>query len=101
MATNKEFESFNGQIVLTTNCLIPVKKDNTYLDRLFTTGVVNYPSAAHIADRSNGGSKDFTPVIEMAKKCQAPEEILLRSQTSQIRSGPAPLYICSKSIQQA
>ncbi|MCF8105209.1 MAG: hydroxylamine reductase [Desulfohalobiaceae bacterium] len=72
---NKEFESFNGPIVLTTNCLIPMKKDNTYLDRLFTTGVVNYPSTAHIADRSNGGSKDFTPVIEMAKKCQAPEEV--------------------------
>jgi hydroxylamine reductase len=72
---NKEFESFNGPIVLTTNCLIPIKKDNTYLDRLFTTGVVNYPNAAHIADRSNGGSKDFTAVIEMAKKCQAPEQI--------------------------
>ncbi len=72
---NKEFESFNGPIVLTTNCLIPIKKDNTYLDRLFSTGVVNYPGAGHIADRSNGGSKDFSPVIEMAKKCQAPEEI--------------------------
>ncbi len=72
---NKEFESFNGPIVLTTNCLIPIKKDNTYLDRLFTTGVVNYKGAGHIADRPAGGSKDFTPVIEMAKKCQAPEEI--------------------------
>jgi hydroxylamine reductase len=72
---NKEFESFNGPIILTTNCLIPIKKDNTYLDRLFTTGVVNYPGAGHIADRQNGGSKDFTPVIEMAKKCKAPEEI--------------------------
>ena len=40
---NKDFESFNGAIVLTTNCLIPIKKDNTYLDRLFTTNVVNYP----------------------------------------------------------
>ena len=72
---NKEFESFNGPIVLTTNCLIPIKKDNTYLDRLFTTGVVNYKGAGHIADRPAGGAKDFTPVIEMAKKCQAPEEI--------------------------
>jgi len=72
---NKEFESFNGPIILTTNCLIPIKKDNTYLDRLFTTGVVNYPGAGHIEDRPAGGSKDFTPVIEMAKKCKAPEEI--------------------------
>jgi hydroxylamine reductase len=72
---NKDFESFNGPIVLTTNCLIPIKKDNTYLDRLFTTGVVNYPGAGHIADRSNGGSKDFGPAIAMAKTCRAPEAI--------------------------
>jgi len=72
---NKEFESFNGPIILTTNCLIPIKKDNTYLDRLFTTGVVNYPGAKHIANRSNGGSKDFSAAIEMAKKCSLPEEI--------------------------
>ncbi|MFW6415470.1 MAG: hydroxylamine reductase [Thermodesulfobacteriota bacterium] len=72
---NDEFESFNGPLVLTTNCLVPIKKNNTYLDRLFTTGVVNYPSAGHIADRPAGGSKDFSPVIEMAKKCSPPEEI--------------------------
>jgi hydroxylamine reductase len=72
---NKEFESFNGPIILTTNCLVPVRKDNTYLERLFTTGVVNYPGAGHIQDRPQGGSKDFGPVIEMAKKCKAPEEI--------------------------
>ncbi|RLB38561.1 MAG: hydroxylamine reductase, partial [Deltaproteobacteria bacterium] len=72
---NKEFESFNGPIILTTNCLIPLKKDNTYLDRLFTTGVVNYPGAKHIADRPEGGSKDFSEVIELAKKCKPPVEI--------------------------
>lgn len=72
---NKEFESFNGPIVLTTNCLIPIKKDNTYLNRLFTTGVVSYPGAQHIADRPAGGSKDFTPVVEMAKKCLPPVQI--------------------------
>ncbi len=72
---NEEFESFNGPLVLTTNCLVPIKKDNTYLDRLFTTGVVNYPSAGHIADRPEGGSKDFSPVVEMAKKCSPPKEI--------------------------
>ncbi len=61
---NKEFESFNGPIVLTTNCLIPIKKENTYLDRLFTTGVVNYPGAKHIADRPEGGAKDFSAAVE-------------------------------------
>ena len=72
---NKEFESFNGPIILTTNCLIPIKKDNTYLDRLFTTGVVNYPGAKHIVDRTEGGTKDFSPVVALAKKCKPPEEI--------------------------
>ncbi|MBW1897034.1 MAG: hydroxylamine reductase [Deltaproteobacteria bacterium] len=72
---NEEFESFNGPIILTTNCLIPVKKENTYLDRLFTTGMVNYPDAKHIADRPEGGTKDFSAVVEMAKNCAPPKEI--------------------------
>ncbi|MBN2060855.1 MAG: hydroxylamine reductase [Deltaproteobacteria bacterium] len=72
---NKEFESFNGPIILTTNCLIPIKKENTYLERLFTTGVVNYPGARHIADRPDGGTKDFSAVVEMAKRCAPPQEI--------------------------
>ncbi|MFO8086103.1 MAG: hydroxylamine reductase [Desulfobacterales bacterium] len=72
---NKEFESFNGPVVLTTNCLIPIKKDNTYLDRLFTTGVVNYPGAKHIADRPEGGSKNFSAAVELAKRCTPPQEI--------------------------
>ena len=72
---NKEFESFNGPIILTTNCLIPIKKENTYLKRLFTTGVVNYPGAKHIADRSEGGAKVFSLVIALAKTCKSPEEI--------------------------
>ncbi|RLC27198.1 MAG: hydroxylamine reductase [Deltaproteobacteria bacterium] len=72
---NKEFESFNGAIILTTNCLVPLKKDNTYLDRLFTTGVVRYPGAKHIEDRSEGGAKDFSAVIERAKQCDPPVEI--------------------------
>jgi hydroxylamine reductase len=72
---NKEFESFNGPIVLTTNCLVPLKKENTYLDRLFTTGVVGYPGAKHIPDRSDGEAKDFSEVIERAKKCESPVEI--------------------------
>lgn len=72
---NKEFESFNGPIILTTNCLVPLKKDNTYLDRLFTTGVVEYPGAKHIADRPEGGTKDFSEAIEIARKCDPPVEI--------------------------
>jgi len=72
---NKDFESFNGPIVLTTNCLIPIKKENTYLDRLFTTGVVNYAGANHIADRPAGGTKDFSAAIERAKQCAPPQEI--------------------------
>jgi hydroxylamine reductase len=72
---NEEFEAFNGPIILTTNCLVPLKKNNTYLDRLFTTGVVDYPGAKHIAERPEGGSKDFSEVIELAKKCDSPKEL--------------------------
>ena len=72
---NKDFETFNGPVILTTNCLIPIKKENTYLDRLFTTNVVNYPGAKHIADRPAGGTKDFSAVVEQAKQCASPQEI--------------------------
>jgi len=72
---NEDFESFNGPILLTTNCLIPVKNDNTYLDRLFTTGVVSYPGARSIPARPMGGKKDFSGIVEMAKKCAPPKEI--------------------------
>ncbi len=72
---NEEFEAFNGPIILTTNCLVPLKKNNTYLDRLFTTGVVDYPGAKHIADRPKGGQKDFSEVIELAKTCAPPKEL--------------------------
>jgi len=72
---NKEFESFNGPILLTTNCLVPLKKNNTYLDRFFTTGVVGYDRAVHIADRPEGGAKNFSAIVEKAKTCAAPEEL--------------------------
>ncbi len=72
---NQEFESFNGPILMTTNCVIPLKKDNTYLDRLFTTGVVGFVGANHIPERTTGGKKDFSTIIEKAKKCAAPTEI--------------------------
>ncbi len=72
---NQEFESFNGPIILTTNCLIPVKKENNYLNRLFTTGVVSYPGAKHIVNRTEGGTKDFSPLVALAKTCKSPEGI--------------------------
>jgi hydroxylamine reductase len=72
---NKEFESFNGPILMTTNCIIPIKKDNTYQDRIFTTGMTGYPGANHISDRPVGGTKDFSEIIELAKKCDPPVEI--------------------------
>ncbi|MEA2114539.1 MAG: hydroxylamine reductase [Thermodesulfobacteriota bacterium] len=71
----KEFESFNGPVLLTTNCLVPLKKKDTYLNRLFTTGVVGYKGAKHIPERAEGGTKDFSEMIELAKKCEPPVEI--------------------------
>ncbi|MCP3951674.1 MAG: hydroxylamine reductase [Desulfobacterales bacterium] len=72
---NKEFESFNGPILMTTNCIIPIKSKNTYQDRIFTTGMTGYPDVQHIADRPEGGAKDFSKIIELAKTCNPPEEI--------------------------
>ncbi|MCP3898240.1 MAG: hydroxylamine reductase [Desulfobacteraceae bacterium] len=72
---NEEFESFNGAVLMTTNCVVPLKKKNTYLDRLFTTGVVSLPGATHIEDRADGSAKDFSQIIEKAKACSAPVEI--------------------------
>jgi hydroxylamine reductase len=70
---NKEFESFNGPIIMTTNCIVPVKE--TYKDRIFTTGMAGYPGVGHIADREPGKAKDFSEVIELAKKCKSPVEL--------------------------
>lgn len=70
---DKEFASFNGPILMTTNCIVPVKK--AYKDRIFTTGATGYPGVKHIADRVEGGSKDFSEIIELAKTCAAPTEI--------------------------
>ncbi len=72
---NQEFESFNGPILMTTNCLVPLKKTNTYLDRLYTTGVASYTDTPHINDRVNGGAKDFSAIVAQAKTCSSPTEI--------------------------
>jgi len=68
-----EFASFNGVVFLTTNCLIPPK--DSYKDRLYTTGVVGFDGVKHIADRVEGQAKDFSALIEHAKKCPPPTEI--------------------------
>ncbi|TDT72399.1 hydroxylamine reductase [Hypnocyclicus thermotrophus] len=69
-----EFTSFNGPILFTTNCIVPPKADATYADKIFTTGAAGLAGATHIVADENG-KKDFTPIIELAKKCKPPVEI--------------------------
>ncbi|WP_323088952.1 hydroxylamine reductase [Allobaculum sp. JKK-2023] len=68
----EEFESFNGPIVMTTNCIVPPK--DSYKDRLWTTGAAGYPGCRHIPGEI-GEEKDFSAVIEQAKQCKPPVEI--------------------------
>lgn len=68
----EEFESFNGPILMTTNCIVPPKA--SYKDRLYTTGAAGFTGCTHISGE-NGDSKDFSQLIEHAKKCAAPTEI--------------------------
>lgn len=70
---DKEFVSFNGPILMTTNCLVPPKDE--YKDRLYTTGVVRFEGVKHIPDRKDGRAKDFSAIIEHARKCPPPVEI--------------------------
>ncbi len=70
---NTEFESFNGPILMTTNCIIPVR--DSYRDRIFTTGMTGYPGVEHIPDRKAGKAKDFSVIIEMARKLEPPTQI--------------------------
>ncbi|MFH1250346.1 MAG: hydroxylamine reductase [bacterium] len=70
---SSEFESFNGPILMTTNCITPVKE--SYKDRIFTTGMAGYPGVKHIPDRKNSESKDFSEIIKLAKACPPPTEI--------------------------
>ncbi|ADQ14248.1 hybrid cluster protein [Halanaerobium hydrogeniformans] len=70
---DKEFEQFNGPILMTTNCITPVK--DSYKDRIFTTGMAGYPGVTHIPDREEGGSKDFSEIIELAKTCDSPVQL--------------------------
>ena len=68
----EEFESFNGPILMTTNCIVPPK--DSYKDRLYTTGAAGYPGCTHIPGEI-GAQKDFSAIIEHAKRCAAPTEI--------------------------
>lgn len=68
----EEFESFNGPILMTTNCIVPPK--DSYKDRLYTTGAAGYPGCKHIPG-DIGQQKDFSVIIEHAKTCAAPTEI--------------------------
>ncbi len=72
---NQDFESFNGPILMTTNCIIPIKKSNTYKERMYTTAMAGYPGVTHIPERVNGSPKDFSAIIEQAKNCKPPQEI--------------------------
>ena len=67
-----EFESFNGPILMTTNCIVPPK--DSYKDRLWTTGCAGYPGCTHIPGEY-GQEKDFSAIIEQAKGCPVPTEI--------------------------
>ena len=70
---DKEFASFNGAILMTTNCIVPVREE--YKNRIFTTGMAGYPGVPHIADRKEGKQKDFSLIIKLAKTLPAPTEI--------------------------
>lgn len=76
----EEFESFNGPILMTTNCIVPPK--DSYKDKIFTTGASGYEGCAHINADENG-KKDFSKIIELAKKCKPPVEI----ETGEILGG--------------
>ncbi|WP_342305019.1 hydroxylamine reductase [Methanolobus sp. ZRKC5] len=67
----QEFESFNGPILLTSNCILPPKK--SYIDRLYTTGSVGYDDVTHIV--AEDGKKDFSAIIEKAKTCEPPVQL--------------------------
>jgi hydroxylamine reductase len=70
---DKEFETFNGPVLMTTNCLVPPK--DSYKAKVFTTGVVGFPGVKHITDRKEGQQKDFSEIIALAKESKAPQKL--------------------------
>jgi hydroxylamine reductase len=71
----EDFESFNGVVLFTTNCIVPPRANATYKDRVYTTGSSGFDGFKHIEDRKNNQPKDFSALIEHARKCAAPTEI--------------------------
>jgi hydroxylamine reductase len=69
----EEIERFNGPVLFTTNCIVPPKK--RYKERVYTTGSAGFEGCAHIPDRKDGQPKDFSAIIEHAKRCPAPEAL--------------------------
>ena len=70
-----DFETFNGVVLFTTNCIVPPKKSATYSQRVYTTGASGFPGFKHIDDRTDGQPKDFSSLVVHAKQCAAPTEI--------------------------
>jgi hydroxylamine reductase len=71
----EEFETFNGPVLFTTNCIVPPRPGATYTGRVYTTGAAGFAGFPHIPDRTNGKPKDFSTIIEHAKKCPPPVQI--------------------------
>lgn len=71
----EEFESFNGPILFTTNCIVPPLEGASYRDRVYTTNSTGFPGWKHIPSREDGKTKDFSEIIKHAKRCAAPTEI--------------------------
>ena len=71
----EEFESFNGPILFTTNCIVPPLEGASYRDRVYTTNSTGFPGWKHIPSREDGKTKDFSEIIEHAQRCAAPTEI--------------------------
>lgn len=83
----KEFEKFNGAILMTTNCLVEPR--DSYRDRVFTTGLVGWPGVEHIPDRVNGEQKDFSSVVQTALESESPE---------QLESGTIPIGFAHQAV---
>lgn len=71
----EEFESFNGPVLFTSNCIVPPRQNATYLDRIYVTGACGLEGAHYIPERVNDEPKDFSALIAHAQKCQAPTGI--------------------------
>ncbi|MBN2719231.1 MAG: hydroxylamine reductase [Deltaproteobacteria bacterium] len=69
----RDFDAFNGPVLMTTNCLVP--PSDSYRDRVFTTGVAGFPGLTHLNAENASGQKDFSSVIEKAKHCAPPKEL--------------------------